>query len=135
MISGEGCPRYRQLTVTVYRLPFIAILVASARAWAAPCAELAGDPELVGAVSELLAARGVSCGVVHARIERVRGEIVVRSEEAIPTERKVGDAATAATVIESWSERDVLAPLLASRPVAVAAATPEPAPPRRSDRP
>lgn len=110
--------------MTVVRPASIAILLASGRAWAAPCAELAGDPELVGAVSEVLAARGVSCGAVHARIDRVRGEIVVRSEDAIPTERKVGDAATAATVIESWSERDVVAPLLASRPVVVAAEAP-----------
>lgn len=113
----------------VPRLLFLAIVLASAHAHAAPCPELSGDPELVGAVSELLAARGVSCAAVHARVDWERGSIVVRRDDTLPVERKVADAATAATVIESWSERAVVEPLLASRPIVVAAvATPTPAP-------
>ena len=106
----------------VQRLLFIAILAASLRASAAPCAALGGDPDLVSTVSELLAARGVSCSTVKAHLDREHGEIVVRSDDAVPTERKVADPATAATVIESWSEHDVVDPLLAARPVVVAAA-------------
>ncbi len=106
----------------------IALLLVTVQARAAPCPELAGDPDLVGAVSELLAARGVDCATVHARIDRERGEIVVRDEGTVPTERKVADPTTAATVIESWSEREVVDPLLASRPIVIAAASPLPAP-------
>jgi hypothetical protein len=107
----------------VHRLAFTFGLLFATRASAEPCS-VAGDPELGGTVAQLLARRGVDpvrCSAVHARIER-RGETIVVASEG--TERVVGDASTAATVVESWVRSDLAAPLLAAH----AAAIPDPMP-------
>lgn len=108
----------------MHRLVIVGLALALAsRAYAEPCS-VAGDPELGGAVAELLATRGVDstrCSAVHARVER-RGETIVVASEG--TERVVGDAATAATVVESWVRSDLAAPLLGAH----AAAIPDPMP-------
>jgi hypothetical protein len=91
-----------------------------------PAVALTGEPELVSAVRDQLDARGIaaetpSCPAVRARVER-RGPLVVvgidRSDGPV-IERAVSEPATAATVIESWTRRDVAAPLLAARAVPV----------------
>lgn len=90
-------------------------MLASAPALAAPCAGIVGDAALVDEVGAQLAARGVACGRVRATVERDGTAIVVRDDQPVPTVRRVGDATTAATVIESWT--GVEDDLLASRPV------------------
>lgn len=111
-----------------------------------PAVALTGDEDAVRAVRAQLDARGIagdtpSCPVVRARIER-RGALLVVGIEpaggaagAVPAppgadlagaapreriERAVGEPATAATVIESWTRTDVAAPLLETRAVPVA---------------
>lgn len=95
------------------------LVLTSASALAAPCAGLDGDAALVDEVGAQLVARGVVCGRVKATLDRDGAAIVVRDDQAIPTVRRVGDATTAATVIESWT--GVEDDLLASRPVVVVA--------------
>lgn len=118
-------------------IPLLGIVAWSATAAADPCptgVELSGDPVAVGAVGELLAARGVAlaatpCGVVRARISS-RGEglaIAVEQVDGTHVDRSAGEAHTAATVIESFLRSDVQDPLLAAR-----AAPSEPSP-RRAD--
>jgi hypothetical protein len=86
--------------------------------------ELTGEAKVIAAVGELLAARGVAlaateCGAVHARIERSDDGLAIDVEQLDGTrvERVVGEAQTAATVIESFTRIDVGDPLLASRAV------------------
>ncbi|HET9989114.1 MAG TPA: hypothetical protein VFQ65_11350 [Kofleriaceae bacterium] len=57
---------------------------------------------------------------------------MVTREDALPVERRVADIATAATVIESWSDRNVSDPLLASHPIPMieVASAPVELPPR-----
>lgn len=103
------------------RLLALSILSCAVPAYAEPC--VSGDPALVDRVSEVLAARGVTCDTPRARIER-RGEQLVVATDAVDgvvTERAVGDPTTAATVIESWARADIAEPLLAIRPVAAPA--------------
>jgi hypothetical protein len=117
---------------TVLRVPvFIALVVAllvalclfaARRADAAPCppaVALTGEPALVSAVRAQLAARGIApeapaCPVVRAHVERRGAWLVVGIDgpDGVPVERAVTEAATAATVIESWTREDVAAPLL-----------------------
>lgn len=95
--------------------------VAAAEA-CSPAVVLAGDPQAIATVAELLSARGVAlevgaCGAVKAQIER-RGEglaIVVEQADGTTIERVVGEAQTAATVIESFTHGEMGDPLLASR--------------------
>ncbi|TMQ15183.1 MAG: hypothetical protein E6J90_25790 [Deltaproteobacteria bacterium] len=122
-------------------LPIVVLVtVPTARAGACPPAvALAGDPELVRAVRDQLDARGIapelpSCPAVRARIEHRGAVLVVGIDRADgpAIERAVTGPATAATVIESWTRRDVAEPLLATRAVpadepAVAASAPPPA--------
>lgn len=120
----------------VTRQPWIALLgiVAWSAAAAEPCpagVELSGDPAAVGAVGELLAARGVAlatteCGVVRARIARRDNGLAIEVDPGDGThvDRIAGEAHTAATVIESFLRSDVQDPLLAAR--AVPSASPSP---------
>lgn len=88
----------------------------------APAAVLTGDPETIATVAELLAARGIAleagtCGAINAHVER-RGEglaIELAQADGTTVERVVGEAQTAATVIESFTHVEVGDPLLASR--------------------
>ncbi len=111
----------RSLVVTA---ALVAALLGSARAEPCPPAvALAGDAALVGAVGGVLTARGIAldppgCPAIAARIEPRDGALVVDIDGV---ERIVGDTATAATVIESFSRVDVATPLLAIRPVTRAA--------------
>ncbi len=109
------------------RLLALVVLVTAHVARAEPCppaVALTGEEVLVGAIRELLGARGIThetprCPVVRARIER-RGPMLVvgiDGPDGVPIERSVTEAATAATVIESWTRSDVAAPLLATRTV------------------
>ena len=98
-----------------------------------PAVALTGDEALVGAVRELLGARGIThetprCPAIRARVERRGPLLVVGTDgpDGVPIERAVTEAATAATVIESWTRSDVAAPLLATRAVPAL----EDAPPR-----
>jgi hypothetical protein len=93
------------------------ISVAMHAASAAPCEGLHGEAELVSAVGDLLAQRGVVCADVHGAVRHDRGSIVVTRDDAMPVERRVADVSTAATVIESWSDRNASDPLLASHPI------------------
>lgn len=85
---------------------------------------LAGDPDLVGAVSDILAVRGIalepgSCPALRAQLTR-RGEALVvelTQGDAPAIERVVAEASTAATVIESFTRADVGSPLLATHAV------------------
>lgn len=106
-------------------------------AMAAPCApsvQVSGDPALVATVGELLVRHGISnegegCPVVRVRLEH-RGEEIVVFRLGEPTEeRLVGEPATAATLIESWSRSDFEKPLLASLPPAARVADRAPPPP------
>lgn len=120
-----------------------------------PVAALGGDEPLVRAVDALLRARGISapaeaaahlttlaeaevrCPAVRARVER-RGDaiaVVIVDPGGARIERVVGEAATAATVIESFVRADVGAPLLARREAPAAAVradvrVPDEGPPR-----
>ena len=104
-----------------------------------PAVTLTGDDELVGAIHDQLAARGIDiagrgCGELRAQISRRDGAIVVAIGDV---ERTVHEPATAATVIESFTRDDIAASLLASRevprePTPVAPiATPRTRPPAR----
>lgn len=111
----------------VTRQPWIPLLgiVAWSAAAAEPCpagVELSGDAVAVGAVGELLAARGVAlaatkCGVVRARIDRGADGLAIEVQQGDGTvvDRRAGEAHTAATVIESFLRSDVQDPLLAAR--------------------
>jgi hypothetical protein len=98
----------------------LAALAGRARAEVCPPAvALAGDAALVGAVGDVLATRGIAldapgCPAVAARIDARDGALVIG---VAGVERVVGDTATAATVIESFSRADVATPLLAIRAV------------------
>jgi hypothetical protein len=82
-------------------------------------ARLAGDPATVAGVAAILAERGIAtelpaaCTAVAVRLERDGEAMTVSIDGREP--RAVTDAATAATVIESWVRTDVEAPLLAAR--------------------
>jgi hypothetical protein len=93
------------------------VSVATRAASAAPCGGLHGEAELVSAVGDLLAQRGVVCADVHGAVRHDGGSIVVSRDDAMPLERRVADISTAATVIESWSDRNASDPLLASHPI------------------
>jgi hypothetical protein len=110
----------------------ILISVATHAASAAPCGGLHGEAELVSAVGDLLAQRGVVCADIHGAVRHDGGSIVVSREDAMPVERRVADISTAATVIESWSDRNASDPLLASHPIPeiVVAEAPSAPPPR-----
>ena len=96
---------------------------------AAPCGNLGGDAELAAAIEQVLAQREVRCDDVRGEVRYDGAAIVVTSGDPIPLERRVGDVATAATVVESWLGASVADPLLAIRPVPVlAVAPPAPAP-------
>jgi hypothetical protein len=110
------------------RLPIATALAALAgRAGAEPCppaVALAGDPSLIEGIGEVLSARGIAldpagCPAVQARVERRGDELVIDVDRAdgSSVERVVGEPATAATVIESFTRGDVDAPLLAGRAV------------------
>ncbi len=110
------------------------VVVATDRrgASAAPCpptVSLSGDDDgLVGALRVLLDQRGIAsneskdsasgCPAIRARVER-RGDAlaVALDRPGDPVERVVEEAATAATVLESWARTDIAAPLLASHPL------------------
>lgn len=89
-----------------------------------PAVALDGDAALIGVVGDVLAARGIAiepagCPAVAARIER-RGDALVvdvAGPGGAAVQRVVGNTATAATVIESFSRSDVGTPLLAARAV------------------
>ena len=111
------------------RLALLALVVAAltGRASAQTCGPavlLAGDPELVAVVGELLGARGIelapgACPSIRAHLER-RGDALVIEVEPLdgpPIERVVAEAKTAATVIESFTRADVGSPLLATHAV------------------
>jgi len=107
------------------------VAAATGTAAAAPCGGLHGDAALVSAVGDLLVQRNVSCGDLRGEIRHDGASIVVTREDAVPVERRVADIATAATVIESWSDPNVTDPLLVAHPIpmiAVAEAPVEPAP-------
>ena len=90
-----------------------------------PSVTLGGDDDLVGAIHDQLAARGIDiaggCGEIRAQVVRRDGVIVVAIGDV---ERVVHEAATAATVIESFTRDDLAASLLVSREIPR-----EPAPP------
>lgn len=112
-------------------LMILIVSVATHAASAAPCGGLHGEPALVSAVGDLLVQRNVSCDDVRGELRHDGGAIVVTRGDSIPIERRVADIATAATVIESWSDTNVSDPLLASHPIpviTVAEAPVEPAP-------
>lgn len=124
--SGNSSPEaiLRSLVIAV-----LVVVLAASPAAAQPCAVVGGDATLAPAIAALLAGRGVgadlaACAPVRARVERRGDAIVVALDDAgaLPVERVVGDAATAATVIESWARVDVAAPLLAARALPVVAA-------------
>ena len=84
------------------------VLATAHVAWAEPCppaVALTGDDALVGAIRELLGARGIThetprCPAIRARVER-RGPLLVvgiDGPDGVPIERSVTEAATAATV-------------------------------------
>jgi hypothetical protein len=120
--GAPGHPAY-----PVYRLLVLLVVVTARVAQAEPCAPavaLTGDDALVTAVRALLGARGIThetprCPAVRATLERRGGLLVVGVDgpDGVPIERSVSEAATAATVIESWTRSDVAAPLLAARTV------------------
>jgi len=105
----------------------LVVLVTAHVARAEPCppaVALTGDDALVGVIRELLEARGIThetprCPAIRARVERRGPLLVVGTDgpDGVPIERAVTEAATAATVIESWTRSDVAAPLLATRTV------------------
>jgi hypothetical protein len=84
-------------------------------------ATLDGDPVVLAPVAAALQEHGVAVNVegcvgVRARVERDGAQLTVRIDggsESIT--RSVADAASAATVIESWTRSDVVAPLLEIR--------------------
>ncbi len=105
-------------------LPLV-LLVLRARAEACPPAVvLSGAPTAVADVGEVLVARGIElgasdCGAIEAHLEQRGDELVidvVQPGGAI-VQRVVGEAQTAATVIESFTRTDVGDPLLAIRAV------------------
>ncbi|MBK9031934.1 MAG: hypothetical protein IPL61_11510 [Myxococcales bacterium] len=103
----------------------LVIAVGFARAAAAaPCppgATLVGEPALVSALGELLDGRGVAldppgCATVRVAVSARSTQVVLELEhDGRQVERVVDDAATAATVIESFARIDVAMPLLAER--------------------
>jgi hypothetical protein len=108
------------------------LIVATRAASAAPCGGLHGEAALVSAVGDLLAQRGVVCADVRGEVRHDGSSIVVTRDDTLPIERRVADVATAATVIESWSDRNVSDPLLESHPVpAIRVASAAVAPPPR----
>lgn len=121
----------------VHRLLAFVVLVTARVVQAEPCppaVALRGDDALVGAIRELLGARGIThetphCPAVRARVERRGPWLVVgiAGPDGVPIERSVTGAATAATVIESWTRSDVAAPLLATRAVPAIEDAAEPA--------
>ncbi|MEO6776013.1 MAG: hypothetical protein ABI467_23835 [Kofleriaceae bacterium] len=115
------------------RLALMMLMLATRAANAAPCGGLHGEAGLVSAVGDLLEQRGVNCADVRGEVRLDGASIVVTREgDTIPVERRVADLATAATVIESWSDRNASDPLLASHPIPaiVVAAAPVAPPPR-----
>src|SRR5689334_14188874 len=83
-------------------------------------AVIAGDGALVEEIAAVLRRRGIeggpddpSCPAVRAKISRRDGAYVVdvTSADGGQVERVVGELATAATVIESFTRSDVAAPL------------------------
>lgn len=114
------------LPLAVTSLVGIVGLATQARVAAAeacsPAVVLAGDPQAIATIAELLSARGVAleasaCGVVKAQVLR-RGDqltILVEQTNGSTIERVVGEAQTAATVIESFARLEMGDPLLASR--------------------
>ena len=114
------------------RLALMILIFASRAASAAPCGGLHGEADLVSAVGDLLAQRGVVCADVHGAVRHDGASIVVARDGAMPVERRVADISTAATVIESWSDRNASDPLLESHPIpAVVVAEAPVAPPPR----
>jgi|JI10StandDraft_1071094.scaffolds.fasta_scaffold291521_2 hypothetical protein len=106
-------------------LAVLAVLAAPVGvAAAAPCgpaATIAGEPSLVAAIAPILAARALTdgapeCPTLAVTVSARDGAVVVAFEHrGQRLERAVADAATAATVIESFVRGDVAAPLLAPR--------------------
>lgn len=109
--------------------------IAAAHAECHPTALASGDPSLVVRLSERLAANGVAtvaipgCPVARVRVEP-RGEqihIEITDDYGRTGSRDVGDLATAATVVESWTSREIdagsIPPVIETpRPAAVAVA-------------
>jgi hypothetical protein len=102
------------------------VVAAGSTASAAPCGRLEGDRALVAAVEQVLEQNEVQCDSVHAHLRYDGMTIVITSDDAMPLERRVGDVATAATVVESWSGTRVADPLLATRPVPIVVAEARP---------
>lgn len=108
-----------------------------------PAVTLAGDPALVEAIGRELGARGIrgagdaGCPALRANVAWRGAELVVVIEnpDGSSTERSVNEAATAATVIESFARSDVASPLLAARAVPASPSPDSPAlppfPPRQ----
>ncbi len=98
------------------------------------------EADVVASITTILASRDIvtdggdvtrpDCPTVHATIVRRDGHLQLAIERADqpPVERTVDDPTTAATVIESWTRRDLGSPLLGVRPVPHRVAT---APSRR----
>jgi hypothetical protein len=115
-IPVKASPTSGNSSMVRFLLPLAMVALVAGSAGAAPCATVSGDPVLASAVVELLVARGITasddCGAIVARVTRDRDAIVVARGE---DELAVSDAATAATVVESWARADVASPLLAER--------------------
>jgi hypothetical protein len=127
----------RNGTVVVATLAISHLAVVTGVAAASTCdpaVEVLGDSSEVVAIVADLERRGiktspvVECPVVRARIERKVGGIGVAIVDADgrTSERTANGVAAAATLIESWTRTDVVAPLLAPRPEPVPSAAPVP---------
>jgi hypothetical protein len=93
-------------------------LATAGSAAAAPCASIRGPGDLVAAVRETLAARGVAeqpaCQTVSVDVARSADGIVVDIEDRFgrTSQRVVADPAAAATIVESWTRTDDVTALL-----------------------
>ncbi len=107
---------------------FSRVPAASAAPACKPAAHVTGEPDLVAAIEPLLRERGVevvdAAAVSGGACERVLAEVIrggtrvmvwITDAEGRRAQRVAEDTVAAATVIESWTRRDLVDPLLASR--------------------
>lgn len=116
---------------------FVVVCASAAHADCPPAAVSSGDPALVRALGERLAASGVAttsmegCPVVRVRVEQRGDAVHLEMSDAFSRtgQRQVRDVATAAAVVESWTRHEVEEGLL---PELAAASITTDAPPSAS---
>ena len=113
-----GSKPHLWVIVAVFEIGLLGLAARAAKASCRPVVEIKGDGPDAIAITADLERRGIrtspvaGCPIVRARIEAETGGIGIADAEGRASERTTNNIASAATVIESWTRTDLLAPLL-----------------------